>query len=141
MRSLILVVAASFFLAACDGGPDPEAARGYATQVTDKAAKQCAAGHQTFLRRYPPQTSSTRGIDAPLKSIDLFPPIFFAPFDQQEFDRFAGGYEDDVRDRLLNMRGALVRTGTALKNDYAEVNWQAYCDGMRQMARVLRNLG
>jgi len=141
MRLLVLAGLATLFLAACDGGPDPEAARGYATQIDEKAAKQCAAGYQTFLRRFPAQTSDTRGIDAPLKSIDLFPPMFFAPFDQQEFETFAGGYADDVRDRLLNQRSTLVRTGTTLKNDYAEANWRAYCDGMRQMARTLRNLG
>ncbi len=141
MRLLTLAVLIALFVAACDGGPDPEAAGDYARQIDEKAAKQCAAGYQTFVRRFPQQTSDTRGIDAPLKSIDLFPPIFFAPFDQQEFEGFAGKYADDIRDRLLNQRSAMVRTGMALKNDYAQPNWQVYCDGMKQMARTLRNLG
>ena len=141
MRTFVFAVVAAGFVAACDAGPDPEAARGYADQIDAKVAQQCGPGHQAFVRRFPAQSSETRGIDAPLKSIHLFPPMFFAPFDQQEFETFAGGYGDEVRDRLLDLRSNLVRTGTALKNSYAQPNWQAYCDGMKQMARTLRNMG
>jgi hypothetical protein len=141
MRALVFAIVAASFVAACDAGPDPEAARGYATQIDAKAARQCGRGYQAFVGRFAAQNSETRGIDAPLKSLDLFPPMFFAPFDQQEFESFAGGYGDEVRDRLLGLRSNLVRTGTALKNDYVQPNWQAYCDGMKQMARTLRNMG
>ena len=127
------------FLVSCDG-PDPDSARLYAGQVDEKIAVQCQRGYEAFVRRYPPPTSETRGIDGPLKSIDLFPQIFFAPLDQQAFDAFARGYPDDVSDRILGLKDALVRAGAVLKNDFARPNWQAYCDGMQQMARTLRNL-
>ena len=140
MRKAFLPLFVAAFLVACDG-PDPDSARLYASQVDEKMAAHCQRGYEAFARRFPPPTSETRGIDAPLKSIDLFPQIFFAPLDQQAFDTLARGYPDDVRDRIQELKGALIRSGAVLKNDFARPNWQAYCDGMQQMARMLRNLG
>ncbi len=128
-------------LAACDSGPDPETARLYASQVDDKIDRQCVGGHEAFLRRAPTRPSDARMISAPLKSIHLFPPIFFAPFDEQEFERFLHGYPDEVEERVVDLANRLKRSGSNLKLDYSQPTWQAYCDLMREMARTLRSLG
>lgn len=111
LRPMVCLLGVLVVLAACDSGPDPEAAREYARQVDDKVARQCSPGHDAFLRRAPPPNAQTRMITAPLKSIDLFPPIFFAPFDQQEFERFLAGYPDDVETRVLELTNRLKRSG------------------------------
>ncbi|MDA1059250.1 MAG: hypothetical protein O3C65_11235 [Proteobacteria bacterium] len=140
MRVVAISLLLVGLLAACDG-PDPDSARLYSNQINEKIAQQCGPGYEAFVRRVPAPTSETRAIDAPLKSIDLFPPIFFAPLDQLAFESFTRGYPDDVRDRLLDLKGTLIRAGAALKSDFARPKWQGYCDRMQEMSRTLRNLG
>jgi len=142
MRSTFLGLIVSLaLLAACDSGPDPETARLYAGQVDDKIDRQCGGGYETFIRNAPARGADARMITAPLKSIHLFPPIFFAPFDEQEFERFLGGYPDAVEEEVIALTNRLKRSGSNLKLDYSQPTWQAYCDLMREMARTLRSLG
>ncbi len=139
-RTFLGVLAVAMVLAACDSGPDPEAARTYAGQIEEKVARQCQ-GYETFLRRAPPRSAETRMITAPLKLIELFPPIFFAPFDEQEFERFLAGYPDDVEAQVADLTRRLKRSGSDLQRDYGQPTWQNYCNLMREMSRTLRSLG
>lgn len=139
--SLAILALAAVLVVACDSGPDPEQARAYAAQIDDKVARQCGPGYEAFLRRNPPRGAETTLITAPLKSIEIFPPIFFAIFDEREFESFADGYPDDVRDRLIDLKFEVKLAGAALKLDYAQSNWETYCGRMREISQVLKRLG
>lgn len=140
MRALLvaaLALGAVPLLAAC-GGPDPAAANRYAALVEDKHIIQCRPGYDRFRAAIKADSRGTTYVDAPLKSIDIFPSFLFVNLDEDGYNAFVKGYGGELRERLVALHRQAKLDGAQLKKDLAQGSWQAYCRTMQALAASLR---
>lgn len=124
-------------LVAC-GGPDPEQAARYAALVEDKHIIQCRQGYDRFRAAIKVDPAKTTYVDAPLKSIDIFPSFLFVNLEEDGYSEFIKGYDTELRDRMEGLRVQAKVDGAALKKDFSQPSWQNYCRTMQLLAASLR---
>lgn len=139
MRAPVPLALALFLplLAAC-GGPDPAQAARYAALVEDKHIIQCRQGYDRFRGAIKVDPAKTTYVDAPLKSIDIFPSFLFVNLDEDGYNEFARGYEGELRERLSGLHRQAKLDGAQLKKDLSQQSWQNYCRTMQALAQALR---
>jgi len=135
--SLMALALIASLLVAC-GGPDPEQAARYAALVEDKHIIQCRQGYDRFRAGITVDPAKTTYVDAPLKSIDIFPSFLFVNLEEDGFAEFVKGYDTDLRDRMEGLHRQAKVDGAALKKDLAQPSWQNYCRTMQLLAATLR---
>lgn len=138
LAPILPLVLAALLLAAC-GGPNPEQAARYAALVEDKHIIQCRPGYDRFRAGIKTDPAKTTYVDAPLKSIDIFPPFLFVNLDEDGFSEFIKGYDAELRDRMEGLRRQAKIDGAALKKDLGQPAWQNYCRTMQSLAAALRS--
>lgn len=129
---------AALLLTAC-GGPNPEQAARYAALVEDKHIIQCRQGYDRFRGSFKVDPAKTTYVDAPLKSIDIFPPFLFVNLDEDGFSEFVKGYDTELRGRMDGLRRQAKSDGAALKKDLSQPAWQNYCRTMQLLGTTLRS--